>query len=1309
MTALPPAPAQHRARVVVAGRLLRAAVRWRARAARATLACGLGLLLAPRAAAQDERAPLVELRPGERIVLLGGAMADRMQHDGWLEALLATRFPELGVSVRNLGFAGDEVGTWWRSDGFGTRDEWLERTGASLIIACYGFNESFAGEEGLQGFRDRLETFITEVRALRLGGASEAPRLLLVSPTPGEDHASGLGPGAAALNAQLSPYLATMQVVAHGRGVPFVDVFTPLASASIGSPRTIDGVHLGEVGNLHLAGLLVTRGFVGLQAPPVDVHAAAALRPLILEQNRLWHDRYRATDGYNVHGGRSALEYDGLSNRAVLQREMEIRDALCARLDRVIVAVARGEDEAAARAAAAEAVPLPEAIPVPTNRPGPGPGGEHAFLSGEEALAQLHPDAGLRVELVADEARFPALVNPVQMAFDARGRLWVAAWPSYPHGAPHEPHRDRLLILPDEDGDGRADRCVEFASDLRNPTGFQFWNGGVVVACAPDLLFLKDTDGDDVADVRERLLGGLDSADTHHTANSLVLGPDGALYWQEGIFHRSQIEGAFGTVRQRDAAAWRYEPRTGRVERWMAYGFLNPHGHVFDRWGQDFVTDGTGNESYYALPASGALPPEQSHERYFTFLAQRGRPAAATEIVTGAHFPPELGGDFLAANVIGLQGIFRDALVEDGSGFAAQERPPLLYGSDPNFRPVDLEIGPDGALYLLDWHNPLIGHMQHHLRDPSRDHAHGRVYRVRAEGRPLAHVTSLAGRPIVELLETLRSHDLRLVGRARIELSGRGRDEVVATARAFEARLDAADPDVEHHRLEALWCQQAQGVLDLTLLDRLLASPEPRARAAAVRVARHMRRELGGAALLERLARAAVDAFPRVRLEAVVALSHFGAGLRGELHALPGDADPATVAREAAEALSILNAARAQPADRFLDYAIRATRRVLEPEALAAEDARIAAARAAEQAAAEHAALAAAQPTGAANADEAAPGPDAPAVQRLLVRPLADLMLFDRAQLVVVAAQPVELTFENTDVMPHNLVVTAPGALSLVGLAAESMAARPDGWARHFVPELPQVLHSTRLLAPGESQTLAFDAPGEPGEHPFVCTFPGHWVRMNGVLHVVATQAEAEALAARIAAAANDGGSGAAPSGGAHAGQPARAAARAFVRHWTPEDFAGPEGLAGLAQADAERGRAIWDAGSCQRCHPVNGQGGRTGPDVVDAVARHPDPRDLLTQLLRPSALIAEGFAAEHFFLKDGRVLSGRVLTETDTSVRLLTDPYGTTLDVIAKDAIDERRVSEVSLMPEGLLGNFTQEEIFDLLAFLEGLRKPAR
>src|SRR5437660_3904060 len=219
---------------------------------------------------------------------------------------------------------------------------------------------------------------------------------------------------------------------------------------------------------------------------------------------------------------------------------------------------------------------------------------------------------------------------------------------------------DKLLILEDTNGDGKADVCKTFAADLSNPTGFEFWNGGVMVAQGPDILFLKDTSGDDKYDVKERVLHGLDTADTHHTANSFVLDPGGALYFQEGTFHHTQVETPWGPpTRCANAGVFRYEPRTHKFEVYVNFGFANPHGHVFDRWGQDIVVDGTGANPYHAALFSGHTDFPQRHARPPQVYNPRTRPCPGMEILSSRHFPDAFQGNLLVPNVIGFQGILR--------------------------------------------------------------------------------------------------------------------------------------------------------------------------------------------------------------------------------------------------------------------------------------------------------------------------------------------------------------------------------------------------------------------------------------------------------------------------------------------------------------------------------------------------------------------------------------------------------------------------------------------------------------------------
>jgi putative heme-binding domain-containing protein len=502
----------------------------------------------------------------------------------------------------------------------------------------------------------------------------------------------------------------------------------------------------------------------------------------------------------------------------------------------------------------------------------------------------------------------------VQMAFDTKGRLWVAAWPTYPHWRPDEPMNDKLLILEDDDGDGKTDRITTFAGDLHNPTGFEFWGKGVIVAQGPDVLYLEDTDGDDTYDVKRRIIRGLDTADTHHTANSFTLDPAGTLYFQEGTFHHSQPESPWGPpARVANGAVFSYEPRTGKTGLYTSYGFANPHGHAFGRWGDDIVVDGTGAVPYWGSVFSTRLEGMDKHRGAPSVYRQRTRPCPGIEILSSPHFPATLQDNLLVGNVIGFQGILQYSFKPGPNGSAdafpvATEVEPIVSSSDPNFRPADLEMGPDGGLYFTDWQNPIIGHMQHNLRDPSRDRKHGRVYRVVMDGKPVEKPVSIAGRAVAELVALLADPTDRVRYRTRIELAGRPEGEVVPAVKAWLAGLDTSAAEFEHHRLEALWTLRHFDQVDVPLIEAVLTSQDPRARAAGMRVLAAIADRVPAA--LDLVRRAAADAHPRVRLEAVRTATY----LR-----VP----------EAIEALAI---AGEFPGDRFMDYVRAEAARVLEPD-----------------------------------------------------------------------------------------------------------------------------------------------------------------------------------------------------------------------------------------------------------------------------------------------------------------------------------------------------------------------------------------
>src|SRR5581483_11180102 len=273
-------------------------------------------------------------------------------------------------------------------------------------------------------------------------------------------------------------------------------------------------------------------------------------------------------------------------------------------------------------------------------------------------------------------------------------------------------------------------------------------------------------------------------------------------------------------------------------------------------------------------------------------------------------------------------------VIEEGSGFASKELEPLLFSTDRNFRPVDIRFGPDGALYIVDWFNPLIGHMQHSIRDPGRDHIHGRIWRISYKGRPLVKSPRIHGEPIPKLLDLFKEYEDRTRYQVRAELRERKKEDVLPAVMQWVMSLKEDDPEHEHLLLEALWVQQNHNGVDKGLLLRLLRAKDYHARAAATRVLRHLyspsrlRGEGGvrGDEVLKLLEDQANDVHPRVRLEAVVACSVFkdtlspsGSG-QGEG---PGDAG--------SKAADIALQALKHPMDYYLDYALKETMTTLEP------------------------------------------------------------------------------------------------------------------------------------------------------------------------------------------------------------------------------------------------------------------------------------------------------------------------------------------------------------------------------------------
>lgn len=780
------------------------------------------VLLLPRSSQAAD--PRIELKKGDHIVYIGNTTADRMQHHAWLETYIHAMYPEHDLTFRNLGFPGDELKTRSRSANFGTPDQWLTKSQADVIFCFFGYNEALRGEGALEGFRNDLAAMIDGMRTQKYNGAT-APRLVIFSPIAHENLKSPHLPDGSENNLKLELYAQAMQDVSRSKEVTFVDLFTPTRRlyANAQKPLTMNGIHLLDHGNRAVADVIIGDLF-GVSKLDRTELSILQLRDAVLEKNYHWFSRYRVVDGYNVYGGRSKLAWFGQSNADVMMREMEIFDVKTANRDKLVWAVARGEDYTV------KDDNLPAELEVKTNKLGQLEDGKHLYLGGKEAISKMTVHEGMKVNLFASEERFPRLINPVQIAVDTDSRLWASVWPSYPHWNPAGPRRDALVILPDDNNDGVADRCIVFADELNSVTGFEFWGGGVLVAAPPEIWFLKDIDGDDKADVKIRMLQGVSSADTHHSANAVVMGPDGWLCWSRGIFNVANFETPTQTFRSGASGVHTFNPRTFETEFRFPIG-PNPHGDVFDQWGYQFASDGTSGTGSYVNIGKGV-----GNKKWYV---KRVRPVPATGILSSSHFPEEHEGNFLICNAIGFLGVLQHQVKYNGADITAEEVEPIVFSSDPNFRPSDVEVGGDGALYISDWHNVLIGHMQHNMRDPNRDHEHGRIYRVTYKGRDLVKPAKMKGKPIADVCENFFAKEDSTRYRARLELTGRTADEISKDVTAFASKLDVGQADDAQALLECLWVFEEQRIPNRELLRTVFKAAEPRVRAAAIRTLGH--------------------------------------------------------------------------------------------------------------------------------------------------------------------------------------------------------------------------------------------------------------------------------------------------------------------------------------------------------------------------------------------------------------------------------------------------------------------------------------
>lgn len=830
--------------------------------------------------------PLAEVRKGSRITLIGSNICSRMVHYGHLETAFHLRYPDSLLFIRNLCDGGNMPGfrphaarnSPWAFPGaeayyeelanpsgseghFPSPDEWLDTLNTDIILAFWGHNAAQFGPDRLPVFKAELRAFIQHTLRQSYNNIYP-PQLVLVTPTAVQNLSAEADlPKGYRTNAMLMLYSNAIQTVAAEEGVPVIDLFEPSKKwYAEGEPLTIDGLQFNNVGYRRLAGYLTTQlfGESSTDGPEPD-----AVLEAVQEKNWCWAKDYKIPNSVHVYG-RRYKPYGPDNYPPELRKIREMTAVRDTAIWRLLLDEPYNIKTADARTASLPAVETnfnPEDGLLP-------------YRYGADAAATLTPAPGYKVELFASEKEFEDLANPVQLSFDNKGRLWVAVMPSYPHYKPGDARpNDKILILEDTDGDGKADRQTTFADGLHLPIGFEIAPEGVYVSQSSSLVLLTDTDRDDRADRKEILLSGFDDHDTHHAISAFCADPSGAIFMGEGVFLHTNVETPYGTIRATNGGFYRYNPVRRHLERTAQLAIPNPWGIAFDAWGQPFFAETSGPDVRWMSPGTIAPVYGKSNPKAASIIeeAHRVRPTSGLEFVSSRHFPDEVQGDLLINNTIGFLGTKQHQMIDEGTGYRSQHRLDLIQSTDPHFRPVDMEFAPDGSLYLVDWHNRLIGHMQHNARDPLRDHAHGRIYRVTYPDRPLLQPAKIAGADIPALLDNLKRPEYRTRYRTRRELRGRKAADVLPALREWVAGLNTLDKAYEQQLLEALWVSWGLNQVEQPLLRQLLKAKDYRVRAAAVRVLRYTGHQVKEHA--DWLLDMAADPHGRVRLEAVVAAS----------------------------------------------------------------------------------------------------------------------------------------------------------------------------------------------------------------------------------------------------------------------------------------------------------------------------------------------------------------------------------------------------------------------------------------------------
>ena len=970
----------------------------------------------------------------------------------------------------------------------------------------------------------------------------------------------------------------------------------------------------------------------------------------------------------------------------------------------------------------------------------------HSGLSAEEAARAMKLPAGFSVSVFAAE---PDVTQPIAMALDDRGRVWIAEAFEYPQRSQAAPGRDRIVIFDDQNGDGKFDGRKVFAEGLNLVSGLEVGLGGVWVGAAPYLLFIPDGNGDDVPDGEPQvLLDGWGYQDTHETLNAFTWGPDGWLYGCHGVFTHSRI-GKPGTPDEQrvplNAAIWRYHPTRHEFEV-FAHGTSNPWGVDFNDRGQAFCTACVIPHLFHIIQGA----------RYQRQAGQHFNPHTYSDIVTiadhlhylgatphgGNNKSDEAGGghahagamiylgnawpasyrDQLFMNNIHGQRLNIDVLKPHGSGYVGSHAPDFLLTGDRASQILNLRYGPDGQVYMIDWYDMQACH----LPDPTKhDRSNGRIYKISYQGenaealassQELAHTVrsqplkSLSDGELVEF--TLQPNDwyVRQARQILQERAAAGAVDAAALKRLAEIATTHVD---ETRRLRAIWAAHVAGGFDDALAARCLADASPYVRGWTIQLAMEQAATSTSSELTSRFAALArQDDSPVVRLYLASALQRMPLTQRWSI--LDALASHAEDARDhnlplmywyAAEPLADVDQERAlawamsagESIPLLRDYMLR---RIGSSDAAASLAVLVRGLGKAENVGLQQTFLKAIRSALRGQRRVAAPA-EWPAVYAALTKSSDSEVRLQATALGVTFGDQAAMQAMRDRVATKSVEAAARRvalealldandpelAATLQGLVSEPPLRdlALRGLAQYDDPRTVSVLLAAYPQLPPTEKRAALST---------LCARASYGL---GLLQAIERKqiAGADLTADLVRQLQNL----------KHA-----EIDRQLVSIWgnvreTAADKAQliadyKQLLASPGRGDEQLGRAIF-AKTCQRCHVLYGVGAKVGPDLTGSNRANLDY--LLSNIVDPSAVMAKEYRQSVLVTVDGRVVTGIVREENDKAVTVQT---ADAVVVVPQNEIEERTANDKSMMPDDQLKPFSDFEFRSLVAYLTGPRQ---